>query len=273
MALGPIGPFCPFRSDNPGSDEIDRQMGLLSYQASDLARRFQGITTGLTSGVLPDRDAVRQLAQEMDEVNDRWRVLLARFQLSSDFQQLELFKLTEARLAENGVAFPQMMDAMKWQVEAMKNFAESRPPPPMPPAVEKIMSTPQGQSAMAQGMGVSSSGVTALPFIQGSTAVKSPLVQEEMEGLVREHKQLVAMGTRYGTMDRTGKLLFIDQVEEIEGRWGVFLKRFELLGELNPEFVAQTREFLARLQIASDDQFLQLLKDSRNIMRADAERL
>jgi len=49
-------------------------------------------------------------------VNDRWRVLLARFQLSSDFQQLELFKLTEARLAENGVAFPQMMDAMKWQV-------------------------------------------------------------------------------------------------------------------------------------------------------------
>ncbi len=43
-------------------------MGLLSYQASDLARRFQGITTGLTSGVLPDRDAVRQLAQEMDQV-------------------------------------------------------------------------------------------------------------------------------------------------------------------------------------------------------------
>ena len=32
------------------------------------------------------------------DVNDRWRVLLARFQLSSDFQQLELFKLTEARL-------------------------------------------------------------------------------------------------------------------------------------------------------------------------------
>ncbi len=49
-------------------------------------------------------------------MNDRWRVLLARFQLSSDFQQLELFKLTEARLAENGVTFPQMMDAMKWQV-------------------------------------------------------------------------------------------------------------------------------------------------------------
>ena len=38
------------------------------HLCGDLARRFQGITTGLTSGVLPDRDAVRQLAQEMDEV-------------------------------------------------------------------------------------------------------------------------------------------------------------------------------------------------------------
>jgi hypothetical protein len=34
MALGPVGPFCPFRGDNnQGADaEIDRQMGLLSYQ-------------------------------------------------------------------------------------------------------------------------------------------------------------------------------------------------------------------------------------------------
>jgi len=48
---------------------------------------------------------------------DRWRVLLARFQLSSDFQQLELFKLTEARLAQNGVTFPQMQQSMEWQVE------------------------------------------------------------------------------------------------------------------------------------------------------------
>jgi hypothetical protein len=28
-------------------------------------------------------------------------------------------------------------------------------------------------------------------------------------------------------------------LEAIEGRWGVFLKRFELMGELNPEFVTQ----------------------------------
>jgi hypothetical protein len=68
-------------------------MGLLSYQAGDLvdfsslltprrdniaviyppyqlqARRFQGITTGLTSGMMPDKDAVKQLADEMYDVN------------------------------------------------------------------------------------------------------------------------------------------------------------------------------------------------------------
>ena len=81
------------------------------------------------------------------EVNDRWRVLLACFQLSSDFQQLELFKLTKARLGESGVSFPQMKNAMAWHVDAIKNFAEGRPPPQMQSAIEKIMSTPHGQSA------------------------------------------------------------------------------------------------------------------------------
>ena len=68
MALGPIGPFCPFRGKG-GFEEIDREMGLLSYQAGDLARQFQGITTGLTGGMMPDKDAVKQLADEMCDVN------------------------------------------------------------------------------------------------------------------------------------------------------------------------------------------------------------
>ena len=48
---------------------IAREMGLLSYQAGDLARRFQGITTGLASGMMPDKEAVKQLADEMYDVN------------------------------------------------------------------------------------------------------------------------------------------------------------------------------------------------------------
>ena len=272
MAVGPIGPFNPFRSDSGNNEEIDREMGLLSYQATDLARRFQGITTGLTGGMMPDREAVKQLAEEMGSVNERWRVLLARFQLSSDFQQLELFKLTEARLAENDVSFMQMQESMAWQVEAMKKFAEGQPPPPMPPTVEKIMSSPQGQEALGQGMGIGSSGVTALPFIEGSKAVQSEVVQTELNDLVTQHKELVKLGAMYGKMDRGGKLIYLDQIEALEQRWGVFLKRFELMGELNPEFVSQTASYLAKLQIKSDEEFLALLQSARDIMRADADR-
>jgi hypothetical protein len=91
-------------------------------------------------------------------------------------------------------------------------------------------------------------------------------------GLVAEHKKLVALGQVYGKMDRSGKLIYIDELERIEERWGVFLKRFELMGELNPLFVQQTRDYLFRLQINSDNDFLDLLKRARNMMRADAER-
>jgi hypothetical protein len=73
-------------------------------------------------------------------------------------------------------------------------FAEGRPPPPMPKHVEEIMSSPQGQQAMGQGMGIGSSGVTAEPFVPGSKAVQSEVVQRELDRLVSEHKQLVAMG-------------------------------------------------------------------------------
>ena len=91
-------------------------------------------------------------------------------------------------------------------------------------------------------------------------------------GLVAEHKKLVALGQVYGKMDRSGKLIYIDELEAVEERWAVFLKRFELMGELNPLFVQQTRDYLFRLQINSDNDFLDLLKRARNLMRADAER-
>ena len=147
-------------------------------------------------------------------------------------------------------------------------------------------------------MEIGSSGVTAWPFVEDSVAYASDLVKQEMRftsytcmytyicihihtlilymhaysGLVAEHKKLVALGQVSGKMDRSGKLIYIDELERIEERWGIFLKRFELMGELNPLFVQQTRDYLFRLQINSDKDFLDLLKRARNMMRADAER-
>ena len=88
---------------------------------------------------------------------------------------------------------------------------------------------PQGQEALGQGMGIGSSGVTALPFIEGSKAVQSEVVQTELNDLVTQHKELVKLGAMYGKMDRGGKLIYLDQIEALEQRWGVFLKRFELM--------------------------------------------
>ena len=45
------------------------------------------------------------------------------------------------------------------------------------------------------------------------------------------------------------------------------------MGELNREFVTQTRAYLAKLQISSEADFLVLLKQARDIMRNDADRL
>uniref|UniRef100_A0A0C3SII1 Uncharacterized protein n=1 Tax=Guillardia theta (strain CCMP2712) TaxID=905079 RepID=A0A0C3SII1_GUITC len=103
---------------------------------------------------------------------------------------------------------------------------------------------------MSQGM-MSSSGVTALPFKEGSKAIQSPVVQEEFRQMVAEHKSLVKLGEGYGKWDRTGKLMYIDQMEAIEDRWGIFMKRFELMGEMNPEFVLQvTVPFFSSLRVA-----------------------
>lgn len=38
---------------------------------------------------------------------------------------------------------------------------------------------------------------------------------------------------------------------QIEERWGIFLARFELMGEMNPEFVRQTDEYLEKLKFKS----------------------
>ncbi|EKX31469.1 hypothetical protein GUITHDRAFT_83104, partial [Guillardia theta CCMP2712] len=108
----------------------------------------------------------------------------------------------------------------------------------------------ESSQIMSQGM-MSSSGVTALPFKEGSKAIQSPVVQEEFRQMVAEHKSLVKLGEGYGKWDRTGKLMYIDQMEAIEDRWGIFMKRFELMGEMNPEFVLQvTVPFFSSLRVA-----------------------
>jgi hypothetical protein len=37
--------------------------------------------------------------------------------------------------------------------------------------------------------------------------------------------------------------------QQVEERWEVFMKRFELMGEINPKFVEETKAYLDALQV------------------------
>ena len=115
-------------------------------------------------------------------------------------------------------------------------------------------------------------GPGAWPFLPDDPRLKSPVVAEELEKLVRDNKSLVKMGEQYRKFDRLGRLMYIDQIEAIEERWRLFIARFELMGALNPEFVEQQDAYLKGLQIGSVKDFEDLLSNARSIMRGDAER-
>ncbi|CAK0839848.1 unnamed protein product [Prorocentrum cordatum] len=107
--------------------------------------------------------------------------------------------------------------------------------------------------------------------LQQQLAMQSEVVKAELDLLVKDHKALVKMGETYGSFDPAGKAIFLDQVEAVESRWEVFISRFQLMGELNPDYVQQANSFLesSGLSVAG---FRQLLREAHTAMRQDAER-
>lgn len=79
------------------------------------------------------------------------------------------------------------------------------------------------------------------------------------------------MGERFGTFDPLGKLAFLDQLESVESRWDVFYSRFELLGQLNPDFATQTNGFLESMGMSAEI-FRETLSDAHKLMREEAEK-
>ena len=56
----------------------------------------------------------------------------------------------------------------------------------------------------------------------------SDIVQDEAKRLFSDYQQLMQLGSEYGKFDREGKKKFIETMEELMGRYRVFMKRFEL---------------------------------------------
>jgi len=63
----------------------------------------------------------------------------------------------------------------------------------------------------------------------------SDIVQQEAKQLFEDYQSLMQLGGSYGKFDRDGKVLYIEQMEEMMGRYRIFMKRFEL----SDDFMAQ----------------------------------
>lgn len=63
----------------------------------------------------------------------------------------------------------------------------------------------------------------------------SEVIQQEAKKLFEDYQSLMQLGGEYGKFDRSGKIIFIERMEELMERYKIFMKRFEL----SEDFMAQ----------------------------------
>jgi hypothetical protein len=230
-------------------------------------------------GKIPDKDKMKQVAQGIDAAVDEWESLLTRLRLSPDFQTLEYSKLTQAHLEKHGQSPTTITSMMRWQSSCMKAFAngDTIPPPPSTLDMESMQRAQESMSSSSSDSRVPSidamtaaEKITSVPFTGSEPAFQSDTVKLEYERLCRDHSKLIQMGAAYGSFDRSGKLVYLDEIEKIQERWDVFFARFSLLGQLSKTFVKQCDGFLSSMGMNEKD-FRQLLKRAHDIMRQDAD--
>ena len=284
MAVTPIGPFCPFRSESAQS--LDGSMEQVTEMASssvpDLATEMTRIQVEMQSGTMPDPERLNKVADEMDRYVDQWESLMTRLKISPDFQTKEYAKLTEAHLSESSMSSNSITGMMKWQTACMRAVASNTPPPMPPPDLDLEAMMKLSQQAQSGEVGdnmpppppsISSmqaaGAINASPFDEKD--FETAAIKDEYVQLVRDHSSLIDFGSKYDTFDPLGKLAYLDEVEKIEERWDVFFLRFKLMGVLNKDYEKQCNQFLATMNLTEED-VRKLLKKAHQLMRDDAER-
>ncbi|GLC69151.1 hypothetical protein PLESTF_000795500 [Pleodorina starrii] len=71
-----------------------------------------------------------------------------------------------------------------------------------------------------------------------SPVFRSDLVKQEFTKMVNENMQLSQMASKFPDFDLAGKRMYLDKMEELSGRYEIFIKRLELSGD------PASREFL-----------------------------
>ncbi|MFN9932150.1 MAG: DUF1825 family protein [Cyanobacteriota bacterium] len=87
----------------------------------------------------------------------------------------------------------------------------------------------------------------------------SEIVQDEAKRLFGDYQQLMQLGGDYGKFDREGKKLYIERMEEMMDRYGVFMKRFELSEDFQAKLtVEQLRTQLGQFGLTPETMFQQM---------------
>ncbi len=88
---------------------------------------------------------------------------------------------------------------------------------------------------------------------------ESDIVQEEAKKLFSDYQNLMKLGAEYGKFDREGKKKFISTMEDLMGRYKVFMKRFELSEDFQAKMtVEQLRTQLSQFGITPEQMFSQM---------------
>ena len=92
MALTPIGPFCPFRSD--ASEDLNPKFEDVQNVNPDFATEMARFQLDMQMGQTPDPERLRIVADGIDQAVKQWEDLVTRLRISPDFQTREYAKVS-----------------------------------------------------------------------------------------------------------------------------------------------------------------------------------
>ncbi|CAE7042308.1 NLRC3 [Symbiodinium natans] len=258
--LLPVGPFCPYASPrlkNLCADERHRT------QMEDIVMRIDRLAE-VEDATLADHLALGREIRDADAV---WRGNLMQMRHSEDFQTQELYHFTDAHLQTLGVSVAEVEKFAAWQAEALEAMGQRRPlPAPQAlPGSEKATHLRGLLDSFRLGRTQTLSMDLSPP-----EALEESVADEELAALQRDHAALIAMGQDYGSFDAAGKKIFIDQIDQIEERWRVYLGRLRLMGEADPPFVQSIRPLLERLGLRAAEANA-VLREAHRQLRSNAD--
>ncbi|CAK9000718.1 unnamed protein product [Durusdinium trenchii] len=206
----------------------------------------------------------------MQESSDYWFSNQMRLRYAEDFQAIENFKITEVKLEGMGFTTEMLEALVKWTPQQMSCMLEGKPPTAPPPGLD-LMKIQQASQSLPVIMSLTDTKIFPPLVAEGSPALESQLVQDELSKLTADHENLIRLGVNFRQFDPRGKEAFLDQLEMIQERWRVFITRFQLMGDLNPEFIQTSQQYLMQVGMTIE-QYNTLMANVHQRMRDEVQR-